>query len=206
MVVNATLDYETTPIKSYTVTIQAFDGEYTYQETFTFDLLDTNEFVQPDLVPPQPKGEVLLPNGLGDLGLLDNFILTTVRGIDFTGSDQQQDVDGIFAGESGNVERGHGFDGIYGNGIAALNPEERSRLHDDQKEGGTATSLYDDNPLFQALMRHAQKPASEAADKLTQQEDQYRKTTSQQLDDAARYYQSKHDALVRALTDEASKT
>ncbi|MDI1229517.1 MAG: cadherin-like domain-containing protein, partial [bacterium] len=206
LVVNAMLDYETTPIKSYTVTLQAFDGEYTYQETFTFDLLDTNEFVQPDEVPPQPKDDNGLPQGFGELGLLDNYILTTVRGIDFTGGDLQQDVDGIFAGEGGGVERGHGFDGAYGAGIAALDPEDRRRMHDDQKEGGTASSLYDDNPLFQALMRHAQKPAPDAAEKLTQEKDNYRKTTSQQLDDAARYYQSKHDALVRALMDETPKT
>ncbi|MCC7038119.1 MAG: hypothetical protein IT560_12560 [Alphaproteobacteria bacterium] len=207
LVVNASLDYETTPVKSYTVTIQAFDGEYTYQETFTFDLLDTNEFVQPDdIVKPPPAGNGG-PRALGDLDLLDNYILTTVRGIDFTGSElQQQKVDDVF-GSDGDLGRDHGFDGRYGQGVAALNAEERARMHTDQKEHGAASEMYDQNPLFKALMRHAQKPASDIAEKLTAAEkDMYRKSTSQQLDDAARYYQSKHDQLVRALTDEVPKT
>ncbi|MBL8713622.1 MAG: hypothetical protein JNM12_12040, partial [Alphaproteobacteria bacterium] len=207
LVVNATLDYETTPVKSYTVTIQAFDGEYTYQETFTFDLLDTNEFVQPDDIAKAPTSSNGGPRGLGELGLLDNYILTTVRGIDFTGSDlQQQEADDVFGSDSA-VERDHGFDGLFAQGIATLTTEERARMHNDQKEHGAATEMYDQNPLFKALMRHAQKPASDIAEKLTATEkDMYRKSTSQQLDDAARYYQSKHDQLVRALTDETPKT
>src|SRR5690606_35334552 len=65
-------------------TIGTDDGEYFFQKTFTFSLIDVNEFVQPADQPNNGEGGgdagVIYPPFGGTDGL-DNVILDTVNGM-----------------------------------------------------------------------------------------------------------------------------
>jgi hypothetical protein len=68
------------------------------------------------------------------------------------------------------------------------------------QEAGELAHVYKDNPIFKALTLNQEQATAIKTNQLAEQKAQdFVRSTSQQLDDAARYYQSKQSKLMSAL-------